>query len=464
MSEQELDIDALVTGRSLPALLAALNLAEVGLRVVVVGGDVELPDAGERDPEGVISKFLQRIADPIQEGSEDPRARPLRVEAKDPWLLTRAGNWSPQATHSVLGIPAVPLAREVIDILGSSGALRAYLDRVLPLLTIGKTRSFGVLVRKRLGRAALGGLVEPLVRERFGVSPENVDAPLAAPGLNEALSRAGSLSAAALAYSERNDQQESLVSPAAGWQLFFEALRARLNNYGVEFIDEPVVAVVEHEGAPDGENERADEQGGDRGWVVTIAGREEPVLARSLVLDLPRCLDNWSDIAPRDTLGAIDSRIYAEIDISSEGLPAELMSSGCAAVRSLGEWSLRIEASGTAASARVTISGPRAQGAGALGDPTQLNALLAEAGLRAEAESAWKIERRTTPSATIDERDRRTGALSVLDAEFPTRLTVGRSVHGDDLAVSLDTAHWGAVALRRSLLGLTEDGTDEART
>src|SRR5690606_15064284 len=137
----------------------------------------------------------------------------------------------PQSHPTVLGIPTVPLAAENLRLLGSGGATRAYMDRVTPLLTVGKTRSLGVLVNRRLGRKARERLVEPQVRERFGVAADDVDVAVAAPGLNEALSRAGSLSAAALAYLERFEASETMIEPADGWDALVRATLGRLESY-----------------------------------------------------------------------------------------------------------------------------------------------------------------------------------------------------------------------------------------
>ena len=55
----------------------------------------------------------------------DPRTSRL-------WLPPASGA-HPLPEQSLHGIPAVPLAREVIDVLGWGGALRAQLDRLMPV-------------------------------------------------------------------------------------------------------------------------------------------------------------------------------------------------------------------------------------------------------------------------------------------------------------------------------------------
>ena len=162
-------IDAVVTGRSLPALQTALNLAEVGLKVVVLGGgtaEASKPWA-ERDPDGVIRAFAKRIASAVDQApaEEAVAARLVELPVSSPMLLQGA-QWLPQAEPNVLGVPAVPLAAKTSAALGSGGAFRAYLDRVTPLLTVGKTRMLGALVQKRMGAKVRERLVDPQVFER----------------------------------------------------------------------------------------------------------------------------------------------------------------------------------------------------------------------------------------------------------------------------------------------------------
>ena len=54
---------------------------------------------------------------------------------------------APLPKTGMLGIPANPLGDDVRRIIGWSGALRAYLDRLMPILTIGRAHSLGKLVR-----------------------------------------------------------------------------------------------------------------------------------------------------------------------------------------------------------------------------------------------------------------------------------------------------------------------------
>src|SRR5690606_22652095 len=89
---------------------------------------------------------------------------------------------------------ANPFADDVRRIIGWGGAWRAYVDRLRPPLTIGQERSLGALVTKRMGAKVRDLLVAPVTAGVYSADPDDVDTDVAAPGLNEALTRTGSLS------------------------------------------------------------------------------------------------------------------------------------------------------------------------------------------------------------------------------------------------------------------------------
>ncbi|MBO1902754.1 hypothetical protein J4H92_12440 [Leucobacter weissii] len=431
-------IDALVTGRGLPALLSALDLAEVGLRVVVSGGASETLASPERDPEGLIAALLlERIAAPIEGAGSGPDAAllPRRTTPPPPHLVDRGGSWSPQPIPAVLGVPAVPLAAESLRLLGAGGALRAYLDRVSPLLTIGKTASFGELVRKRLGRAVVERSVAPLIRERYGVPAEEVEAAIAAPGLNEALSRTGSLSAAALAYSERSAAREARVEPAGGWAGLAEALSRRLELYGVDFLGEPPRSVARAGTA----------------WAVEL-GDGRRFETRSLVLDLGRepeveaAFGLAAELLP-DRVRAVSE---IEIDVSPAGVGG--LPPAAVGVRVVDACALRIDLD----AGRAVLSGPATPRSECRRiDPTVAAKALEASGIAPVAGAEWRSEGfRAAPYATVRERDAAADRLIRASIDDPELLPVGRLLHGDDLGAAIASAHERTVALRRELLGL----------
>lgn len=425
--------DVLVEGRSLPALAAALDLAELGLRVLVageaaVGGAFAVP---ERDAEGAIADLLRRVSEPLpgahaaEESSNSAALRPRHAVPVLPLLRDGADTWQPQPEPNVWGIPALPADPRIAALIGGGGAFRAYRDRIAPLLTVGKTRSLGELIRKRMGRAVLSQLSEPLIRERYGVAAEAVDVAIAAPGLNEALTRAGSLSTAASTYFDRHVERETELMPEGGWTALEAALARRLALYGVEFSPSSVLQV---------------QPGGEQEWTVLLEDGERHDV-RAVVLE------RSAEFAPLQPM-----RAHAGIDIET---PSGLEAGQCGLLQH-GEWTLRLHGDG-----RAEARGPRVE-PGAQpdivegGDP--LDALLAAAGVRARAGAAWRIEHRAAPYATVEERDSAAEALDALVHRAPTSLAVGRALHGDDLSAALLAAHRGAVALRRRLLGIAEGG------
>lgn len=103
---------------------------------------------------------------------------------------------APLPRGGILGIPVTPFAEDVRQVIGWRGAWRAYVDRLRPPLTIGHAHSLGRLVRDRLGARVLDRLVAPVVGGVYSAHPDDIDPDVAAPGLNEALTRAGSLTGA----------------------------------------------------------------------------------------------------------------------------------------------------------------------------------------------------------------------------------------------------------------------------
>lgn len=102
----------------------------------------------------------------------------------------------PLPKAGLLGIPSSPLASDVIAAIGWGGAVRAYLDRLMPVLKIGQERRLGTLVRKRMGSKVLDELVSPVVTGVYSANPDDLDVDVVAPGLNASLTRLGSLSGA----------------------------------------------------------------------------------------------------------------------------------------------------------------------------------------------------------------------------------------------------------------------------
>jgi oxygen-dependent protoporphyrinogen oxidase len=191
-----------VIGGGAAGLTAARDIARPGFDVIVLeagetaGGSVARHTVAGVELDAGAESFATRgghVAELIDElglgdAVESPNPAGAWLQLPDRAVPTPAGG--------VLGIPSTPLARDVIAALGWRGALRAYADRLLPVLTIGQERNLGRLVRRRMGRAVLENLVAPVTTGVYSASPDDLDVAVAAPGLNQALTRNGSLSGA----------------------------------------------------------------------------------------------------------------------------------------------------------------------------------------------------------------------------------------------------------------------------
>ncbi|MFS0734823.1 protoporphyrinogen oxidase [Microbacterium sp. 1P10UB] len=233
-----------VIGGGMAGLVAAYECAKVGIRVTVV-------EASDRVGGVLRADEIDGIV--VDTGAESyaTRGGTVRALVDDLGLAgdivtpTRGGAWvsglpggqaAPLPGGSLLGIPDNPWADDVRRVIGWGGAWRAYLDRLRPPLTIGHQRSLGALVRTRMGPKVLDRLVAPVTSGVYSARPDDVDVDIAAPGLNAALTRTGSLSGAVAALKgERTSAPGSAVEGIdGGMSRLPAALRTRLEELGVD--------------------------------------------------------------------------------------------------------------------------------------------------------------------------------------------------------------------------------------
>nr|MBS1899843.1 FAD-dependent oxidoreductase [Actinomycetota bacterium] len=192
-----------VIGGGVAGLVAAESVAAIGAHATVfeaqerAGGAVQ---AGEADglvfdagaeSFAVRGGHVRALIDDLGLGD--------RVRTPEPggaWVAGIPGGAAPLPHGGLLGIPANPFAEDVRRVIGWNGAWRAWLDRLLPPLTIGHDRSLGRLVRRRMGARVLDRLVAPVSTGVYSAHPDDIDVDVAAPALNAALTRVGSLSGA----------------------------------------------------------------------------------------------------------------------------------------------------------------------------------------------------------------------------------------------------------------------------
>lgn len=191
-----------VVGGGMAGLVVARECARPGFAVTLlegserVGGSVAPLELGGMTLDAGAESFATRSGH-VAELLDDLGLTGDVVQPNPSGAWVRHGSRSvPLPKAGLLGIPSSPLARDVVDAIGWSGALRAYLDRLIPVLKIGTERRLGTLVRKRMGRKVLDLLVAPVATGVYSAAPDDLDVDVVAPGLNAALTRLGSLSGA----------------------------------------------------------------------------------------------------------------------------------------------------------------------------------------------------------------------------------------------------------------------------
>lgn len=277
----------IVIGGGMGGLIAARECAKVGMRVTVL----EASDA----PGGAIrGAELDGVA--VDAGAESFATRGGHVRALIAELgiadrivaPTPGGAWlagipgvgaAPLPVGGVLGIPGNPFQPDVRRILGWSGVWRAYLDRLRPPLTIGHQHSLGTLVASRMGRKVRDRLVAPVTTGVYSATPDDIDVDVAAPGLNAALTRVGSLSGAVQALREEGAARTVDRKPGAavegldgGMTLLVDALLRDLATFRVDVRTSTPVQRVARDGA---------------GWRITVPQPAEPEDADALEHDHP---------------------------------------------------------------------------------------------------------------------------------------------------------------------------------
>lgn len=250
-----------IIGGGISGLVAALDCARVGIRVSVI-------EAGESLGGSVSRSEVAGLA--IDTGAESYATRGGSVrtlveglglgesivtpEPAGAWLRRGDGQSFPMPSTGILGIPSNPLAADVRAIIGWSGAIRAYADRIKPVLTVGREKNLGALVESRMGERVLNELVAPVTRGVYSSDPENLDVDLAAPGLNAALTTTGSLSGAVGSLRGSAKPGSRVESLRGGMYTLVLALEAEIRRLGGSILTG--VAVTELVAIVDGEAER----------------------------------------------------------------------------------------------------------------------------------------------------------------------------------------------------------------
>src|SRR5690606_17073332 len=213
-------------------------------------------------------------------------------------------------------------------------------------------------------------LVAPLVQERFGT--RDVEVAVAAPGLNETFSRAGSLSAAVLAYSERNRAQETGVIPSGGWAAGRELFIERLGHYGVEcvIVEGPHTVLSLFEAFADAED--------PSGAIVVDAGANLPGETAEVLQSLmPQRVRVHAHVSVR-AIDAPGDAASAQIAIERDGAEALCV----VRLPNDAPWAVRMRRTAEGA-CEAEIAGPAVADIDENDAAAQLTSALAAAGLEA---------------------------------------------------------------------------------
>lgn len=299
------DTRVVVIGGGVAGLVAARECAKVGIQVTVLeageafGGVVRSAEVAGMTLDVGAESFatrggvVRRLLDELDLAGDVVSPNPAGA-----WVAGVPGvGAAPLPKGGVLGIPDNPFAPDVRRIIGWSGAWRAYVDRVRPPLTIGHVHSLGRLVRSRLGARVLDRLVAPVTSGVYSARPDDIDVDLAAPGLNAALTRVGSLTGAVAELRASRSIPRPADSPASdvaveagsrpratapggavegiagGMSRLVDALVAELREGGVELRTGVAAETLERDA--------------DGGWVITSSADEDALAVDAVLVALP---------------------------------------------------------------------------------------------------------------------------------------------------------------------------------
>jgi oxygen-dependent protoporphyrinogen oxidase len=242
--------NAVVIGGGISGLVAARDLAERGLRVVLAeakdhfGGSVGAHRVGGMILDSGAESFATRnpsVSELIEElGLGGSTVAPARAGS---WLHLPSGPIR-MPSSGILGIPANPRDPELGAALTPAGRRRAALDRIIPSSTGFNTRSLGALVRARMGRQVLENLVAPVTMGIHSSHPDQLDVDVVAPGLRAGLRQYGSLGAAAAVLRAQAPAGTQVGGLVGGMNQLSEALVSDLARRGARLLpDSEVIAV-----------------------------------------------------------------------------------------------------------------------------------------------------------------------------------------------------------------------------
>jgi oxygen-dependent protoporphyrinogen oxidase len=298
------DPHAIVVGGGIAGLVAARRLALEGREVTLfeasdrLGGQVARHAVGGIELDAGAEAFATRGGTVAALATALGLGDDIVALADTPaWLYRADGSAVPLPATSVLGIPGVPLAADVIAAIGLRAALRAQLDTILPgAILPGSVAAGNVarLVRRRMGRGVLEGLVAPVVRGVHSTTPEELEVE-SVPGLRQALTRETTLASAVRSLRASSPAGSQVQGIRGGVFRLVDALAAELQRFGVDVQTGVRVTAAQPDGVEvDGERVLGEVWIAAPGVTASEPGRRVTLV--TLVVDAPELA-----AAPRGT-------------------------------------------------------------------------------------------------------------------------------------------------------------------
>ncbi|MFB9646858.1 protoporphyrinogen/coproporphyrinogen oxidase [Microbacterium terregens] len=300
----------LVVGAGVAGLVVARDLARSGIQVTVfdaadrVGGQLASISLAGLDVDAAAESFATRGGAVAQLASELGLVDDLVLPRASPaWLIGRHGEAHPLPAASVLGIPADPRGQDVVDAIGRRGSWRARWDSFVPLRRPEAYRSFGDLVRRRMGARVLDGLVAPVVRGVYSSVPEALSLAQASPGLPDALRASRSLGAAVARLRAASPAGSQVAGLRGGVHRLAAALEQDARAAGAAFVLGARVVSVDASGVGLESGERIE------GRVVLASAAAAGPALRARAITLATAVVDASDLdtAPRGTGALVEA-------------------------------------------------------------------------------------------------------------------------------------------------------------
>jgi len=484
LAERAARLRVAVVGGGIAGLVAAEAVAAIGAHATVfeaqgrAGGAVQSGEADGLVFDAGAESFAVRgghvraLIDDLGLGD--------RVRTPQPggaWVAGIPSGAAPLPKGGLLGIPANPFAEDVRRVIGWRGTWRAWLDRLRPPLTIGHDHSLGRLVRKRMGPRVLDRLVAPVSTGVYSAHPDDIDVDVAAPALNAALTRAGSLSGAVAEITGGAERAPGAAVQGleGGMAGLVDALVARIELRGSEVRTAAPVEALDRDG--DGWTVRVAEsaaaevpEGAGPGdgpaererFDAVILAADEATARRLLAPHVPALAAVAAGSSPRIEIVTLvlDAPVLDTAPRGSGVLTVPGTHTAKALTHSTAKWAWLRERAGSRHVVRVSFGSQGEEPAtAALDDEAAAALALAEASallgvaLRPEQLRGSHRSRfvQAQPSAVLGAAERRSAAAAAI-ADVPGVAATGAWLSGTGLAQVVPHARAEAERIRHALL------------